>query len=323
MSQISLTDVSVHFETSASFFRRRRGGTVKALNELSLHIRSGECLGIVGESGCGKSTLGRVIAGLQSPTVGACAFMDRSVYPIQAERRLELSRFVQMVFQDPYGSVNPRMTVGEVIAEPLKIHGLAGDEQAMDEKVSALLDAVQLSPEMKFLFPHACSGGQLQRVGIARALALEPKVLVCDEVVSALDVSVQAEIVKLLGHLRQDKGLTLLFVSHDLGIVRELCERLVVMYLGRVVEDGLTERVIRSPRHPYTQLLLDSVPSIDGHPAKTAKKGEVSELPSPIDLPAGCGFHPRCDHVTDGCRTKVPVLEGESGGRTACFHPLA
>ncbi|MFZ9405707.1 MAG: ABC transporter ATP-binding protein [Burkholderiaceae bacterium] len=277
-----------------------REQTVHAVDRVSFSVREGEVVGLVGESGCGKSTLGRVIAGLHAPTSGEVLLAGQPVRLQAGQRPL-----VQMIFQDPYASLNPRMRVGEAIAQAPLAHGLIDKAQA-EAYVAGLLQQVGLAPEMARRYPHQFSGGQRARVGIARALAVQPRFLVCDEAVAALDVSIQAQVINLLMSLRRDLGLTLLFISHDLGVIRHVCDRVVVMYLGRVVETGPIEAIYSTPHHPYTQALLAEVPRLD-------RRGQRyqpirGEIPSPLDPPAGCHFHPRCPLSTERCATEVPVL---------------
>ncbi|MEY4863006.1 MAG: oligopeptide transport protein superfamily, atp bind [Pseudomonadota bacterium] len=277
-----------------------REQTVHAVDRVSFAVAQGEVVGLVGESGCGKSTLGRVIAGLHAPTEGEVLLAGQPVRLQAGQRPL-----VQMIFQDPFASLNPRMRVGEAIAQAPLAHGLIERTQA-ESYVAGLLQQVGLSPEMARRYPHQFSGGQRARVGIARALAVQPRFLVCDEAVAALDVSIQAQVINLLMSLRRDLGLTLLFISHDLGVIRHVCDRVVVMYLGRVVETGPIEAVYSAPQHPYTQALLAEVPRLD-------RRGQRyqpirGEIPSPLNPPGGCHFHPRCPHAMPRCGTEVPVL---------------
>jgi oligopeptide/dipeptide ABC transporter ATP-binding protein len=295
-----------------------RGGTVAAVDGVSLHVARGTTLALVGESGCGKSTTGRLLLALERPDEGSVEVGGRAVHSIGKRELRELRRTMQPVFQDPYDSLNGRMTVGRIIAEPLRVHRFRGDLTA---RVRELLEAVTLAPELAGRYPHELSGGQRQRVAIARAIALDPEFLVCDEPVSALDVSVQAQVVNLLRRLQDERGITFLFISHDLALVRHLAHRVAVMYLGRIVEEGATEELFADPRHPYTQLLLAAAP----RPRVRDHTGDdpvarVGEATSALTRSAGCAFAPRCPFATDRCRTEDPALRTLAGTRTAACH---
>ncbi len=295
--------------------------TVRAVADIDLAIAPGETVGLVGESGCGKSTLGRTLLRLVEPTAGKILFEGRDVTHLTAAELRPLRRRMQMIFQDPYASLDPRMSIGTAIAEPLEIHHLGATKADRRARVDALLTKVGLRSDTATRYPHELSGGQRQRVGIARALAVEPAFLVCDEPISALDVSIQAQIVNLLQDLQADAKLTYLFISHDLHIVRHICDRVAVMYLGRIVELATANALYAEPRHPYTQALLSAVPKID--PA--ARKNRVvlqGDVPSPLAPPPGCPFHPRCP-VKDKppeCFTKLPQLRVLSNGSQAACH---
>ena len=299
----------------------RRPATVQAVTEIDLEIRRGETLGLVGESGCGKSTLGRTILRLLEPSAGRILFGTTELTAMSQRALRPLRRQMQMIFQDPYASLNPRMTVGTAIAEPLVIHGLAGSARERAERVAELLAKVGLRADAARRYPHEFSGGQRQRVGIARALACRPQFIVCDEPISALDVSIQAQIVNLLEDLQAAEQLTYLFISHDLKIVQHSCDRVAVMYLGRIVELAEARTLYRTPKHPYTQALLSAVPRID----PKARKGRVllaGDVPSPIDPPRGCAFHPRCP-VKDkpaACFSELPRLRVLQNGAQAACH---
>jgi peptide/nickel transport system ATP-binding protein len=286
---------------------------VQAVSDVSLTIRRGETLGLVGESGCGKSTLGRVIAGILPPSEGAVTLEGR---PVMARGRKSTTR-VQTVFQDPFASLDPRMRVGETIAEGPLAHGLVARDDAMGF-ARRWLDAVGLHPDYVGRYPHQFSGGQRQRVAIARALAMKPDLVVCDEPVASLDVSIQAQIINLFLRLRREFDLTMLFISHDLGLVRHLCERVAVMYLGRVVEIGPTGEVYRDPRHPYTRALIEAVPKLEGGAAQF--RPVAGEIPSPLDPPRACAFHPRCPLAIERCRLERPPLRDIGPGRRAACH---
>lgn len=292
---------------------------VHAVEGVSLAVAQGETLGLVGESGCGKSTLGRVAAGILSPTMGEVAVDGE---PVMLDGRKKTTR-IQMVFQDPYASLNPRMRVGDTIAEGPLAHRLITRAQAADD-VTRWLTAVGLDAAAAQRFPHQFSGGQRQRVAIARALAMRPEALVCDEPVASLDVSIQAQIINLFLQLRRDLNLTMLFISHDLSVVRHVSDRVAIMYLGRIVETGPTEQIFTAPRHPYTRALLDSAPRLatDGALAQDIRPIH-GELPSPINPPSGCAFHQRCAFAQDRCKTDLPaLLPAHVPHQTACHFPL-
>ena len=292
---------------------------VHAVEGVSLAVAQGETLGLVGESGCGKSTLGRVAAGILSPTMGEVAVAGE---PVMVDGRKKTTR-IQMVFQDPYASLNPRMRVGDTIAEGPLAHRLITRAQAADD-VTRWLTAVGLDAAAAQRFPHQFSGGQRQRVAIARALAMRPEALVCDEPVASLDVSIQAQIINLFLQLRRDLNLTMLFISHDLSVVRHVSDRVAIMYLGRIVETGPTEQIFTAPRHPYTRALLDSAPRLatDGALAQDIRPIH-GELPSPINPPSGCAFHQRCAFAQDRCKKDLPaLLPVRAPHQTACHFPL-
>jgi peptide/nickel transport system ATP-binding protein len=290
---------------------------VQAVTDVSLEVRQGETLGLVGESGCGKSTLGRMLAGILPPSDGVVRLHDA---PPMRGRHKTTTR-IQTVFQDPFASLNPRMRIGETIAEGPVAHGLV-TRAAAPAMVARWLARVGLDPGYATRFPHQFSGGQRQRVAIARALAMQPEVLVCDEPVASLDVSIQAQILNLFLELRQDLGLTCLFISHDLSVVRHVSDRVAVMYLGRIVEMGEAARVYSAPRHPYTQGLLDSVPKLQVAGSAAVSFRPISgELPSPLSPPPGCAFHPRCPRATELCRVeRPPLVPREDGTLVACHH---
>ena len=299
----------------------RMSATVRAVEDVTLDIREGETLGLVGESGCGKSTLGRTIIRLLDPTSGSVRFEDADITAMSQARLRPMRRRMQIIFQDPYASLNPRMTVGAAIAEPIDIHHLAKTRGERADKVGALLAKVGLRPDAAGRYPHEFSGGQRQRIGIARALAVEPRFIVCDEPISALDVSIQAQIVNLLQDLQRAEGLTYLFISHDLKIVQHISDRVAVMYLGRVVELAEARTLYRDPKHPYTQALLSAVPVAD--PAARRQRIILQgDVPSPLKPPSGCPFHPRCP-VKDkpkACFDEVPRLRVLSNGSQAACH---
>lgn len=291
---------------------------VHAVNGVSFSLARGETLGIVGESGCGKSTLARCLVRLLTPIEGSINYAGQDVLKLEGAARRDYNRRVQMVFQDPYGSLNPRMTVRQMLSEAIRFHGLR-EGKAIAERVGELLGLVRLPIDAADRYPHEFSGGQRQRIGIARALAVEPEFLVADELVSALDVSVQAQIINLLLELQQRLRLTILFIAHDLRLIRHISHRVAVMYLGAIVELAETERLFGSPAHPYTEALLKAAPELD--PARRTVIDAVrGELPSPLSIPKGCPFHPRCAYVMDRCRTEPPLLKASAGNRIVACH---
>lgn len=297
-------------------FLQRHTGDVKAVDGLSFHLREGETLGLVGESGCGKTTTGRTILRMENPTAGEAVFRGRNVYDMDRDELRQFRRKAQYVFQDPFSSLNPRITVGEALREVLKVHRLAQGRE--DERVAELLRVVGLRPEHAVRYPHEFSGGQRQRIGIARALAVEPDLIVCDEPVSALDVSVQAQVINLLQDLQEELGLTYLFIAHDLSVVEHISDRVAVMYLGRIVELADAESLYRNPLMPYTQALLSAVPIPE--PGRKAQRVVLhGDVPSPANPPSGCPFHPRCQHpLKDAdCARIVPPLADKGGGHFA------
>ena len=311
---LEVRDLAKHFPVRGGLWARPREW-VQALDGISLDLYPGETLALVGESGCGKTTAARCILRLIPPTAGQVRFQGRALAALSRGELRALRRRMQIVFQDPYGSLNPRMTVGHILAEPIRAHGLARGAE-LDARVAALLERVGLAPEYRGRYPHEFSGGQRQRIGIARALALDPAMVVCDEAVSALDVSIQAQIINLLKDLQSDLGLAYLFIAHDLNVVDYIAHRVAVMYLGKIVELGPVERIFGAPRHPYTRALLaaNPVPDPDAPHRPVPLAGDV---PSPLHPPAGCRFHTRCPEAMDRCRTEAPACTEEGEGREA------
>ena len=319
---LEVTDLVKHFPIKSGIVVDRQVGSVKAVDGVSLTIGEGETLGLVGESGCGKSTLSRTIMQLTAATSGSVRFRGEELVGRSRRSLRPVRREMQMIFQDPYASLNPRKRVGQIIGEPIELHGLAKGRDVKG-RVQDLLDRVGLSPEHADRYPHEFSGGQRQRIGIARALALQPKLIIADEPVSALDVSVQAQIVNLLEDLQQELGLSYLFVAHDLGVVRHVSDRVAVMYLGRIVESATAAALYDRPLHPYSNALLSAVPVPD--PKLNIERERIvleGDVPSPIDPPSGCHFHTRCPFATDVCKTDDPELEElKEHHVAACHHP--
>lgn len=297
---------------------RRTVGHVRAVDGVDLRVLRGQTLALVGESGCGKTTVGRSILRLVPPTAGKVLFEGKDLVSLPEAELRPIRRHIQMVFQDPMTSLDPRLRVRDIIAEGMEVFGIGANDADRTERVAALLAKVQLSPDHMRRFPHQFSGGQRQRIGIARALAVEPKLLICDEAVSALDVSIQAQILNLLAQLRDDLGLTYLFITHDLSVVRYLADDVAVMYLGQIVENVPTARLFADPQHPYTQGLLAAVPSVDPLERRVSVK-VLGDVPSPENPPAGCRFHTRCPKAFERCPVEEPALFAVPGGMSRCF----
>jgi peptide/nickel transport system ATP-binding protein len=322
---VRLRGISKQFRKPLDFaakLARRLGADVReevvhAVDHVDLDVFQSEVVGLVGESGCGKSTLGRMVAGILEPSSGTIAWKGRDVASLPAAEAKAAKLAVQMIFQDPYASLNPRMRVKDIIGEAPVVHGLV-PASALDTYLDAQMRRAGLDPVFKRRYPHQFSGGQRQRIGIARALAVQPEFIVCDEAVAALDVSIQAQILNLFMDLRRELNLTYLFISHDLGVVEHLSDRVVIMYLGRVVESAPAEEVFARPNHPYTQALLAEVPRITGR--RRAFSGVKGEIPSPLNPPSGCHFHPRCPHALPICRKVAPALREIAPGRISACH---
>lgn len=319
---LEVRGLEMFFPVTSGVIFRRNIAEIKAVNQVSFEIKRGETLGLVGESGSGKTTLGRCILRLHKPTGGEVLFDGRLLNDMDSGEMKALRREMQIIFQDPYGSLNPRMTCGDIIGEPLVVHKLINSKAEYRERIEELLELVGLNPYMAERYPHEFSGGQRQRIGIARALAVKPSFIVCDEPVSALDVSIQAQVINLLGELQMKLGLTYLFIAHDLSVVRHISDRVAVMYLGRIVEIASRTELYDNPLHPYTKALLSAVPIPDPSIEATRERIILSgEPPSPMRPPAGCAFHPRCHIAIEDCKKAVPELREVSDGHwVACIR---
>ncbi len=318
---LRVDSLKVHFPVMRGVLWQKQVGTVHAVDGVSFTLAHGETLGLVGESGCGKSTTGLAVLRMQDSTAGRIEFEGEDITHHDKAQMRPLRQRLQMVYQDPYGSLNPRMKVNGIIGEPLVVHGMAPDKATYDARITELMRTVGLLPDMADRYPHEFSGGQRQRIGIARALALEPSLIICDEPVSALDVSIQAQVVNVLQELQERLGLAYLFIAHDLSVVRHLCHRVAVMYLGRIVEFADRNALYQEPLHPYTQALMSAVPVADPLVERARKRIMVQgEVPSALNPPSGCRFHTRCPMAMDRCKTADPPLTDLGQGRSVACH---
>lgn len=315
-----MSEILLHVENLKKYFpTNEKDKFVKAVDNISFDIYKGETLGVVGESGCGKSTTGRLVLNLITPTEGVVEFKGQDLTKLSRRQMRSMRRQMQIIFQDPYASLDPRKTVMQILAEPFQIHNPEMSREEIQQKVAELVKCVGLRPEHVYRYPHEFSGGQRQRVGIARAIALNPEFVVCDEPVSALDVSIQAQVINLMQDIKKEFNLTYMFISHDLRIIKHFCDRVMVMYLGNVVEIGTKEAVYEKRRHPYTQALLSAIPNV-----KSKEPQErillTGDIPSPVNPPSGCPFHPRCRYCTERCKTEKPQLRTMADGTQVACH---
>ena len=323
---VSVRDLVKHYPLRGGLLSSKPAGAVQAVDGISFDIYRGETLGLVGESGCGKTTAGRAILYLQPPSAGQILFDNQDLGKLNAEALRRLRRRMQMIFQDPYASLNARWTVGRIVGEPLRVHEI-GDRQEQQQRTLELLELVQLNPLYINRYPHEFSGGQRQRIGIARALALKPKLIVCDEPVSALDVSIRAQVINLLEDLQHELGLAYLFIAHDLSVVKHTSDRIAVMYLGKIVETAASDTLSERPQHPYTEALLSAVPVPDPAAERLRRRIVLTgDVPSPASPPSGCVFHPRCPRAQEVCATLMPTLlstgaDAGDGHQVACYFP--
>jgi oligopeptide/dipeptide ABC transporter ATP-binding protein len=320
---VQVRNLVKHFPITSGIIFQRQIGAVKAVDDVTFDVMRGETLGLVGETGCGKSTTARLLVRLLEPTSGELRFDGEDITSAKGSDLKALRREMQMVFQDPYSSLNPRKTVGSIIAEPFAVHGQLKTEGKRRKRVQELMDTVGLNPEHYNRYPHEFSGGQRQRIGVARAIALEPKLLVADEPVSALDVSIQAQVLNLLRRLQRELGLTVIFIAHDLSVVRHMCDRVAVMYLGKIAELAPNDALYRFPRHPYTGALLSAVPVPDPAGGRRQRQLLSGDVPSPANPPPACRFHTRCPKARELCSREEPPLEDKGAGTlAACHFPL-
>ena len=315
---VSVQNLKTYFDVTRGLFEAKQ--IVKAVDDVSFDIYPGETLGLVGESGCGKSSLGRTIVKINKPSGGRVLINGGDITRLGGEKLKAFRREVQMIFQDPYASLNPRMTVGEIIREPMHIHGIYPSRAAQDARVVELLKIVGLKPDHIRRYPHEFSGGQRQRISIARTLALNPKFIICDEPISALDVSIQAQIINLLKMIQRELNIAYLFIAHDIGMVKHISDRIGVMYLGRLVEIGASDDIYFHPMHPYTQALISAIPIPDPAYGKTRKRMLLTgELPAPLNTPPGCPFRTRCPHAFESCGNEMPPMKDVGGRLIACY----
>lgn len=315
---LEVTNLKKYFPTN-KWTNAKQSGMIHAVDGVSFQLNQGETFGLVGESGCGKSTLGRLISGIYPVTEGTIAFKGEDITNYSHQKLIPFRKQIQFIFQDPYGSLNPRQTIGEILAEPIRVHHLIQDKNAISERVFSLLEMVGLAPDHFKRYPHEFSGGQRQRIVIARALTLNPELIICDEPVSALDVSIQAQIINLLTDLQQQLGLTYIFIAHNLSVIKHISDRVTVMYLGKIVESTTKKVLYESPLHPYTQALLSAIP----HPNPTIKKDRIilqGEVPSPLNPPSGCRFQTRCPKVFDRCFSEEPILKNPAPDHMVACH---
>lgn len=316
---LSVEHLKTYFDVTKGIFSKRQ--IVKAVDDVSFSVGEGETFGLVGESGCGKSTLGRTLVKIYPATSGRILYKGKDIANLHGEEEKAFRKEVQMIFQDPYASLNPRMTVGEIIKEPMEIHGILNSAKEREERAAELLKTVGLKPDHIRRYPHEFSGGQRQRISIARTLALNPKFIICDEPISALDVSIQAQIINLLQEIQQEMGISYLFVAHDLSMVNYISHQIGVMYLGHLVEVGEADELYGNPIHPYTKALLSAIPIPDPDVAKARSRIRLEgELPTPINPPAGCPFAGRCPYADEQCRKELPPMEDFGGHMAACWH---
>jgi oligopeptide transport system ATP-binding protein len=318
---LRVEDLKVHFPVTKGVVFQKQVGSIRAVDGVSFELNRGETFGLVGESGCGKSTTALAVLRMLEATAGRIIFEGEDITHYDEKKLRPIRRQIQMVYQDPFGSLNPRMKVRDIIGEPLVVHRLAGTRSKFRDRVDELMDLVGLLPDMADRYPHEFSGGQRQRIGIARALALEPSLIICDEAVSALDVSIQAQVLNLFSDLQEKLGLTYLFIAHDLSVVRHICDRIAVMYLGKIAEVADSHQLFKEPQHPYTEALMAAVPVPDPDiEADRPQQLIVGEVPSPQNAPSGCRFHTRCPKVRDECSQIEPQLQATEDGRIVACH---